>query len=311
MSMTNADRNALIQRWTLKSSTSEQQRMERAERMVRDAINSHPPFQSYKRNFKIYAKGSYANQTNVRQDSDVDIVVENQDVYYGEYINTKTALAATPNPSFEPYTGPWESKNWRSEVEDALKNYFGTGDVDTTGNVAITVAEVPNSRPSADVVPAFDYRRYDTPDRSATHKGSKVYKKDGTGVIFNYPDQQLLNGNRKDSLTQGKYKQFARALKNGENALVDAGRMKVKPSYLMECLAYNVDNRDLMHGYDKSGWFQYALATMHNDLPPEAYDPNDWEEPNGLKYLFGTDQKWTVDDARELTRKLWAYLEYP
>jgi len=27
----------------------------------------------------VYAKGSYANDTNVRRDSDVDIVVENRD----------------------------------------------------------------------------------------------------------------------------------------------------------------------------------------------------------------------------------------
>jgi hypothetical protein len=231
MAMTDEQRSALIERWTWKSSDSEQERMERAERMVRDAINSHPPLQAYAGSFKIYAKGSYSNETNVRQDSDVDIVVENHDVYYFDYISNETAQAATQNPSFVPYTGPWQASNWRAEVTTALEKYFGASDVDTSGNVAITIAEVTGSRPSADVVPAFDYRRYDRADRSSssTHSGSKVFKKDGSGVIINYPDQQKRNGGAKDRRTRGKYKEFARALKNGENALIKAGLMKEKP----------------------------------------------------------------------------------
>jgi len=313
MALTHAERCVLIERWTLKSSASEQDRMERAERMVREAIYAHWPLLADRRKFKIYAKGSYANQTNVRQDSDVDIVVENHDVYHLEYFSNEMAQAATPDPSFVPYEGPWKSTNWRTEVETALKNFFGTGDVDTSGNVAITVKEVAGSRPSADVVPAFDFVRYDSPDRapSSTHKGSKVFKKDGTGHIINYPEQQRVNGSAKDRATYGKYKEFARALKNGENALVKAGLMKEKPSYLMECLAYNVANGHLTRGSNRSDWFQDALAQLHNTLLATAFVYEDWLEPNELKYLFGSDQKWKVDDARELTMKLWDYLEYP
>lgn len=313
MTMSDESRSELIHRWTLKSSTSEQDRMERAERMVDDAIARHPPFQAYAGKFCVYAKGSYANQTNVRQDSDVDVVVENQDVYHFDYIDTATANSATPDPSFVPYEGPWRHQKWRSEVENAMKNHFGSSDVDTSGNVAITIAEVPGSRPPADVVPAFLYYRYDAPDRRAgtTHEGSKVYKRDGSGHIINYPAQQLENGNAKDRRTNGKYKEFARALKNGENTLVATDLMEEKPSYFMECLAYNVSDPDLTRGYTHSAWFQYALATLHNSLLPAAFDRDEWLEPNELKYLFGPHQKWKVEDAREFTSKLWDYLEYP
>ncbi len=311
MALSESDRSNLIQRWTLKSSTSEQQRMDRAERMVRDAIDKHPPFSDHRRNFTVYVKGSYANETNVRRDSDVDVVVENHEVYYSDYIDTKTALAATPEPDSVPYQGPWTPKQWRDEVEAAICNYFGAPEVDTSGAIAMTVAEVEGSRPSADIVPAFFYRRYDTPDRSAANQGSKVYKKDLSGTIINYPNQQLRNGNARSVRTSGKYKEFARALKNGENALVSNGLMEAKPSYLMECLAYNVPDRDLTVGFTHSAWFQHALATLFNALLPAAYSSEEWVEPNELKYLFGPGQKWTVADAREFAGKLWDYLEYP
>jgi tRNA nucleotidyltransferase (CCA-adding enzyme) len=68
--------------WTGPSSSTEQEKQDRTERMIRQAINSHAPFNNCSLN--IYAKGSYANNTNVRSDSDVDIAVECTDVLYWE-----------------------------------------------------------------------------------------------------------------------------------------------------------------------------------------------------------------------------------
>lgn len=309
MSMTETERNALIERWTAKSSAAENDRMDRAERMVRTAIDRHPAFQDDRRSLHVYTKGSYPNETNVRADSDVDVVVENRAVYY--FVDTKESANATPDPLFKPYGGSWTPDLWRTEVENALRNYFGSTEVDTDGSVAIKVREVVGSRPSCDVVPAFEYRRYDRYDRapSFTHQGSKIYKKSG-GSIINYPSQQLTNGRAKDRRTYGKYKQFARALKNGENVLFEAGFMEARPSYLMECLAFNLSDADLTRGGARSAWFRWALAELHNALQPDRYEYEDWVEPNQLKYLFGPGQAWSVDDARELTRKLWDYLEY-
>ncbi|KRB80089.1 hypothetical protein ASE01_00860 [Nocardioides sp. Root190] len=310
MTMSDADRNALVERWTLKSSPSEQNTMVRAERMIREAIDQHPPLQEDRGSLHVYAKGSYANRTNVRRDSDVDIVVENRRLYYSDYIDTKTAHAAVLDPYATDYTGVWIPETWRDEVENALRSYFGLRDVDTTGDVAVTIAAVPGSRPSSDVVPAFEYRRFDSADRRATHHGSKVFKKSG-GAIINYPFQQLENGNAKDRRTGGKYKEFARALKNGENALVEAGLMGAKPSYLMECLAYNIPDADLTPGFTHSSWFQHALATLFNRLRQQEYAHDDWVEPNELKWLFSPAQRWSVDDARELASRLWDFLDYP
>lgn len=311
MSMTEAERSALIEHWAAKSSDSENDRMDRAERMVRAAIESHPAFQTDRTSVHVYAKGSYPNETNVRADSDVDVVVENRSVYYFDYIDPQESQNATADPTFVPYEGGWTPELWRTEVQNALRNHFGSSGIDTDGSVAILVKEVAGSRPSCDVVPAFEYRRYDRFDRapSFTHQGSKIYKSSG-GSIINYPFQQFRNGRTKDSRTYGKYKQFARALKSGENRLVKADLMEGKPSYLMECLAFNVKDADLSRSGNRSAWFRWALAELHNALLPDRYVYEDWIEPNGLKYLFGSEQAWSVSDARELTTKLWDYLEY-
>lgn len=248
--------------------------MERAERMVVAAIDAHSAFDGYRSSIKVYAKGSYANKTNVRADSDVDVVVENQHVLYFDYFPRDSA--PTPDHHADSYTGPWNASNWREEVRLAMVNTFGSGDVDTSGEVAITIAEVSGSRPSADVVPSFDYRRYDTPDRRVSHVGSRVFKQTG-GWVDNFPDQQKANGITKDGSTGGRYKKYVRALKNAENYLAEQGAIDELPSYFMECLVWNVPNADLTLGSALDQGFRNTLAYLYNHLRTAAFEPDDWE----------------------------------
>lgn len=280
--------------------------MERAERMIKAAIDAHPAFDGYRSSIKVYAKGSYANRTNVRVDSDVDVVVENQHVMYFDYFPRE--IAPSPDPHSDPYTGPWNPTNWREEVELAMVRKFGSSDVDRSGEVAITIAEVSGSRPSADVVPSFDYRRYDRPDRSVAYVGSRVFKKNG-GWVDNYPDQQKSNGITKDSNTGGRYKKYVRALKNAENFLADQGAIDALPSYFMECLVWNVPNAEITSGETFDQGFRSTLAYLFNNLRPATFTADDWEEPNRLKYLFRMD-KWSRGDAFKLVDTTWDLLGY-
>lgn len=280
--------------------------MERAERMVVAAIDAHSAFDGYRSSIKVYAKGSYANKTNVRADSDVDVVVENQHVLYFDYFPRDSA--PTPDHHADPYTGPWNASNWREEVRLAMVNTFGSGDVDTSGEVAITIAEVSGSRPSADVVPSFDYRRYDTPDRRVSHVGSRVFKQTG-GWVDNFPDQQKANGITKDGSTGGRYKKYVRALKNAENYLAEQGAIDELPSYFMECLVWNVPNADLTLGSALDQGFRNTLAYLYNHLRTAAFEPDDWEEPNQLKYLFRSN-KWSREGAFKLIDTTWDLLGY-
>jgi tRNA nucleotidyltransferase (CCA-adding enzyme) len=66
--------------WIGPSSDTEKDKQDRTERMIREAIDSHEPFNDC--SLKVFAKGSYANNTNVRTDSDVDIAVQCTDCQY-------------------------------------------------------------------------------------------------------------------------------------------------------------------------------------------------------------------------------------
>lgn len=298
------ERNVLLDLWFQRSSNSEDDRMKRAERMVRQAIKAHPALASVR--YRVYPKGSYANQTNVRADSDVDIVVENQEACYYEYI--PSSIQPSPDPHHNRYLGPWTPDAWRTEVTSALTSYFGSQGVDNSGNVAITVKEVPGSRPSADVVPAFDFIRYDSPDRSNAHEGSRVFSKGGT-PINNFPTQQLTNGQQKDNKTRGRYKRYVRALKNAENALVREGKLAALPSYFIECLVWNVPNETLLQGNQYEG-FETVLWYLYDRLDEKNFNAENWEEPNSLKWLFPRNSKWTPQQGQDLSVVTLAYLGY-
>lgn len=117
-----------LSRWTAPSSDTEQEKQNRTERMIHEAISSHGMFGSC--SLRVYAKGSYANNTNVRSDSDVDIAVECTDVLYWE-----EARAGVFTPG-KPYEGVWTPSMLRSEILSALQAKF-PGQVDSTGSTAI------------------------------------------------------------------------------------------------------------------------------------------------------------------------------
>jgi hypothetical protein len=273
--------------------------------MVRQAIADHPAFDGYRQSIKVYTKGSYANNTNVKNDSDVDIVVECNHAYYYDY----EPGVERPVPGLVSYGGPWTSEVWRTEVEAALINAFGAGDVDTSGRVAIPIAERLGSRPSIDVVPSFKFKLYrDTNHLLTPHEGSTVRPATGTPVI-NWPHHQLGNGRARNIATGQRYKNYVRALKNAENALVSAGTIaEPMPSYLMEGLIWNASDTALKHGTLDEG-FRATLLHLAVGLNDSAVHQN-WYEPNKIKPLFHPERKWTLTDARTIVLRTWEYLGY-
>ena len=56
----------ILSNWTGPASTTEQEKQDRTERMIRDAVDEQVAFDDCE--LRIFAKGSYANNTNVRAD---------------------------------------------------------------------------------------------------------------------------------------------------------------------------------------------------------------------------------------------------
>jgi hypothetical protein len=284
--------------WTGPSSATEQDKQARTERMIREAIDAHVPFHGY--TLRVFAKGSYPNNTNVRTDSDVDVAVQCCEVVYFEEESPGAHGPSTP------YTGPWTPAKLRSEVEAALRAEF-PGQVDASGTVAIEV-ESSTARVDADVVPCFSYEyRF----ASGGHRdGTRVFRRT-TGSFENFPQQQLDQGRAKNSRTNQRFKQAVRVLKRVENAMVGDNVHREVPSFLVECLVYNCPDR-LLTPYSWSdrirGLLVHIWDATQGDAEPGAHEL--WLEVNESKYLFGTHQSWTRGDARDFSKAAWNYLGF-
>jgi len=286
--------------WTGPSSSTEQDKQDRTERMIKEAIAGHPAFNGV--SLAIYAKGSYANNTNVKFDSDVDIVVECREVEYWEEYDS----ANGGHPAGSPYEGPWTPDRLRAEVRTALEAKFPAGSV-TPGTTAFEV-EATTSRVNADVVPCFTYRMYFAD--GTYREGTKLFKSMG-GAVENYPKLQLERGRAKNTRTNSSYKKAVRILKRLENVLVGAGLSDEVPSYLMECLIYNCPDEY----FNRSTWrsvMQGCLADIFNytNAAEPSAQSDRWLEANGAKFLFHADQKWTRKEVHMFASAAWDYMEF-
>jgi len=284
--------------WTGPSSDTEQDKQERTERMVREAVSGHPAFSDC--SLKVYAKGSYPNNTNVRADSDVDIGVQCQDVFYWD----KHPDAAAP--SISSYQGIWTSTKLRSELVEALKAKFGD-DVDTTGSTAIRVHSS-SARVDADVVPCFSYRYYSSNENY--WEGAKTFKKDGTSLV-NYPDQHLRKGRDKNNGTNQDFKKLVRIMKRVENAMFEKGTHPAVPSYFVECLVYNCpDSIIKLSTWAEAvrGLIVHLWDQLDGEEPVETAER--WLEVNEVKFLFHSAQPWTRVEGRAFAKAAWNHLGF-
>lgn len=281
--------------WTGPSSDTEQEKQDRTERMIRQAIDSHAPFNNC--SLKVYAKGSYANNTNVRSDSDVDIAVECTEVLYW-----KESEKGIHTPG-KPYEGIWTPAKLRTELISAMKAKF-PGQVDSSGSTAIQINSN-SARVDADVVPCFSFRYY---MKHGSRDGTKIFKTDGSNIV-NYPAQQKKNGIAKNKRTGYAYKKGARLLKRIENAMAEDGTFRELPSFFMECLAYNCPDSVFSH----PTWTECLrdmLLHIWNSLQGDEPTTDRWLEVNECFFLFHENQKWDREDGREFAKAAWNYFGF-
>lgn len=299
--------------WAKPASDSEEQKRDRTEQAVTDAINASQSMRNLPIN--VYAKGSYANNTNVKRDSDVDVGVEYTGFHYLEFEGDLEGLtreeAHRRTGNFPPLADAefYAPAAFKRDIEEALVAAFGRSAV-TRHNKALTVREA-SSRLSADVVPCFSLRRYDhlgTPlFRPSGHRGVQIFPDQGQ-PIENWPQQQYDNGVERNRATGKRYKAMVRALKNLENELCDKGLINEAPGYFAECLVYNVPNSDFCHNMFRDD-MRAVLAHIFNEtLSTGSW--NEFVEVNERKYLFSDESKWTVADAHKLAAEGRTYMAF-
>lgn len=285
-------------RWATPPSQTERDRMDNAERAVRNAILASNDLKN--RKIKVFAQGSYRNRVNVRAESDVDIAVLCYDTFFWHAPDgyTLDTIGATP--------ASYEFDNFRQEVGAALMAHFGRQSV-TAGDKAFDVT-ANTYRVEADVAAFFEHRRYT--DQRNYLSGVELRTRSNGARVINWPEQHYENGVSKNNRTSRSYKGCVRILKTLRNAMIADGIASASEasSFLMECLIWNVDDSTL----NQTTWtaaMRSAIAELYHSTV-EHEKCKEWGEVSELKYLFGGGQKWTRESANQFLYDCWNFVGF-
>ena len=245
---------------------------------------------------EVYLQGSYKNSTNIRGDSDVDVVVQLNSVF-------RNNLTKEQKRRFIFAKADYTWGDFYSDVEQALTERYGAPKV-RRGKKTLKV-ETPHL--PADVVVCIQYRKYPSNPRSVDDyiEGMTFYVQAETRWVVNYPKFHYENGAEKNKGTNQWYKPTIRMFKNARTHLIGRGAPQdLAPSYFLECLLYNVpDNKfggTLQNTfYNVISWLLEAdLSLFRCQNEQDALfgsSPEQWSEENAkrfLRYMVNLSENW-------------------
>jgi len=286
--------------WTKPPSNSESTKLENSERMVKDAISQDTKLKT--KSTETFGQGSYANDTNVRLNSDIDINVR----YTGGYF-----FQLPPDTTEEDVniahisSSAYSYSEFKNDVENALVNKFGRSEV-IRKDKCITIKE--NSyRVETDVVPTWNFRRYSNNGNYVL--GARFWADSGK-VITNYPKQHIENGIDKNSRTSKRFKRLTRIHRRLRYKMIEDGQPISDniTSFLLECLVWNTPNDVFNNTNTWTERLKLSIGHIYKKTQNED-DCKDWGEVSELLYLF-VGRKWSRQDVNDYMIQVWNYLEY-
>ncbi len=258
---------------------------------VRVALDRYMEIDSSK--YEIYLQGSYKNDTNIRGDSDVDIVVQLNNTSGYDVAGLPLAQQSAFHQAYGDSNYQWS--DFRDDVFRALVRYFGATEVQQ-GKKSIKLRAAPG-RNAADVVPAFHYRRYEWFERPGSEgfaDGIRFYHRDTLEAIVNFPKLHYQNGTALNAITSN-YKPSIRLFKNARNVAVAKGLLgaNVAPSYFIEGALSNVPST--LFTASRLETFYGVLAYMEQ----ASMLWSTWRTQNRQHLLLGaTSVQWSPDALR-------------
>jgi hypothetical protein len=250
--------------------------------------------------FQTFLQGSYANDTNVYAESDVDIVIQLDSTFHYDLSSLSDSQTAAFRQAY-PNAAYHYADFKRDVIAWVASKYQGV----KAGKKAMLVPGG-NNRREADVLVATQFRRY-TDFSSASsqryHSGLCFFLESGAR-IENFPKQHSANCTTKHQNTKQWFKPTVRLFKNMRNHMLREGLLAdgVAPSYFVEGLLYNVPNANF------GGSFEDTFVACFNWLA----DANKGEFvcANGLQWLVrdNTPTSWPAQNCEAFlnaARDLW------
>jgi hypothetical protein len=283
--------------WAQPPSQSEQEKCEHAESAVKNAIAGAPEFAG--RSVRAFAQGSYANRTNVKAESDVDICALCTDsIFFKLPDGMSTGDFGITTPASYPYG------QYRPDVRAALVRHFGASAV-REGSKAFDV-HANTYRVDADVVPCWEYRWY---RMDGTYLAGAAFIPTNGNMIVNWPKQHYENGVAKNAATGFRFKPMVRLLKALRDDMVEQGVAAAQgiPSFLIESLVWNVPDDGFRNGSYRADvrWCLWHIFAKTQNI----VDYLSWSEVNGIKSLF-IGQPWTVTQVGTFVTAAWNYVGF-
>ena len=254
------------------------------------------------RHFEVFLQGSYGNDTNIRAESDVDIVICLTEVFNIDDSSLSPAdrtvcREAVHSPTYGFY-------EFRGDVFRWLKWKYGNGV--TLGKKAIFVPGN-NGRRDADVVVCIEHRRYIS-DQSGRdlqyHPGICFWKPDETKIV-NFPKQHRQNLTSKHQETNSLFKANVRVLKNMRQSMVKRDFLadRVAPSYFLEGMLWNVPSKYFTNSFQET--FENYLGHL------QSCDLTKLTCANNLHYLIrdGYQVCWNTSDFKTFISSVRHYWE--
>jgi len=255
------------------------------------------------RKVKLFIQGSYANNTNVRTQSDVDIAVVQEDIFTTKYRSSTTFPQSDSDYGF--YTSTPSAKSFKDEVEECLKNKFGT-DVERK-NKSIKV-QGNTYRKDADTVPCRRYKDYqnDYHKDPENYIGGILITPDVGSTIINYPEQHIFNGKKKNNETNTYFKKMVRIIKNMRYLMSDFGYLSADSvsSFGLESLLWNIPNSEFL----KYTTYRYTFDEVISYLHVDQTSLGSYKEVNGIKNICQTAVE--VENYKLFVRDLKKFYEY-
>lgn len=235
---------------------------------------------------KLLVQGSYANNTNVRGESDVDIAVIQLNTF-----NTLYRSGVT-DANYGFTSSSCNFLDYKTEIHKALVLKFGTEGVEWK-NKCIHVKG--NSyRVNTDTVPARRYRNYskDYNNDRDNFIGGIYIKTDKGEIIINYPEQHIANGREKNVSSNLYYKKNVRIIKRIRYLMIDDGVASASKvnSFMLESLLWNLPD----YKYQSNDSYVEKFTGLINyvtylSIPDNSID--NYYEVNGIKKLLDTKEK--------------------
>jgi hypothetical protein len=292
--------NSWLEQAERPASDHEEGKIQRAASMARAIVGVHPALIAER--VQIAAQGSYFNNTNVRQEADMDLRLQLPGIktVVGDGVTQDEALKAL-RLELNGITFEHTASIVRAELVKILTSKFGQAGVDFTGKKAIKVHKLDGSRADCDIVPAFHLRHVwkDRFGELYSNEGVAILGTDGSWTL-NFPDQHHANGVAKRANTVHRFKRNVRMLKRLNYELEEVGDIpKRLPSFLVECLVYVVEDAYfLIDEDDRYNRLLRLLGRLHDRLSDPAWS-QDAREVNNIKYLFRSGQSWSHDRASQ------------